>query len=56
VLTLLLEGRDTRSAAASLGIAPSTVNDHVKSMLAKTDSRNRAEMVARVLGWRREPA
>ena len=38
-----------------LHIAPSTVNDHVKRMLTKTQSRNRAELVARALGWNSEP-
>lgn len=55
VLTLLLEGRDTKEAADVLHIAPSTVNDHVKRMLTKTQSRNRAELVARALGWNSEP-
>ena len=52
VLGLLLEGRENKEVAAILKIAPSTVNDHVKRMLAKTQSRNRAELVARALGWR----
>jgi DNA-binding CsgD family transcriptional regulator len=56
VLTLLLEGRDTREAAEILGIAPSTINDHVKRMLIKTQSRNRAELVARALGWKADPS
>jgi DNA-binding CsgD family transcriptional regulator len=54
VLTLLLEGRDSKEAADVLHIAPSTVNDHVKRMLTKTQSRNRAELVARALGWNSE--
>ena len=51
VLTLVLEGCDTPAVAVRLHIARSTANDHVKRMLAKTASRNRAELVARVLGW-----
>jgi DNA-binding CsgD family transcriptional regulator len=27
------------------------VQDHIKSMLDKTDSRNRSELIARILGW-----
>ncbi|HTV72870.1 MAG TPA: helix-turn-helix transcriptional regulator [Candidatus Acidoferrales bacterium] len=53
VLTLVLEGCDTPAVAIRLHIARSTANDHVKRMLAKTGSRNRAELVARVLGWNR---
>jgi DNA-binding CsgD family transcriptional regulator len=51
VLALVLEGCDTPAVAVRLHIARSTANDHVKRMLAKTGSRNRAELVARVLGW-----
>lgn len=51
VLALVLEGCDTPAVAVRLHIARSTANDHVKRMLAKTSSRNRAELVARVLGW-----
>lgn len=51
VLALVLEGCDTPAVAIRLHIARSTANDHVKRMLAKTGSRNRAELVARVLGW-----
>jgi DNA-binding CsgD family transcriptional regulator len=51
VLELVLEGCDTPAVAVRLHIARSTANDHVKRMLAKTGSRNRAELVARVLGW-----
>jgi DNA-binding CsgD family transcriptional regulator len=51
VLALVLEGCDTPAVAVRLNIARSTANDHVKRMLAKTASRNRAELVARVLGW-----
>jgi DNA-binding CsgD family transcriptional regulator len=51
VLGLLIEGRENREVAELLRIAPSTVNDHVKRMLVKTQSRNRAELVARALGW-----
>lgn len=52
VLALLLQGNETREVADALSIAPSTASDHVKRMLVKTHSRNRAELVARVLGWK----
>jgi len=54
VLAHVLEGHDTPRVADLLGIAPSTVNDHVKRMFAKTESRNRAELAARILGWKAE--
>jgi DNA-binding CsgD family transcriptional regulator len=53
VLALLLEGHGTTQVAEILNIASSTANDHVKRMLLKTNSRNRAELVARALGWDR---
>ena len=51
VLALLLDGNHLDEVAKELNIAPSTVGDHVKSMLAKTESINRSELIARVLGW-----
>jgi len=30
------------------------VQDHIKSMLDKTASRNRSELIARMLGWEPE--
>jgi DNA-binding CsgD family transcriptional regulator len=54
VLALVLDGCETRRVAEVLRIAPSTATDHVKRLLAKTRSRNRAELVARALGWKNE--
>ncbi len=51
VLALLLDGRRLDEIAKQLFITSSTVQDHIKSMLDKTDSRNRNELIARVLGW-----
>jgi DNA-binding CsgD family transcriptional regulator len=51
VLYLLLDGESTARIATSLNIAESTVQDHVKRLILKTDSRNRVEMAAKVLGW-----
>jgi DNA-binding CsgD family transcriptional regulator len=42
---------DALPISKMLHIAPSTATDHVKRMLVKTGSRNRAELVARALGW-----
>ncbi|MDQ6930555.1 MAG: helix-turn-helix transcriptional regulator [Candidatus Eremiobacteraeota bacterium] len=52
ILTLILGGRDGKRIAKALNIAESTVDDHVKRMLLKTEARNRTEMVSRVLGWK----
>lgn len=51
VLTLLLDGSGTTEAAAALGIAESTVNDHIKRLLVKTQAVNRVALAAKVLGW-----
>jgi len=52
VLALVLQGTGTPEIAQRLRIAESTAHDHIKRMLLKTKSRNRAEMVAKTLGWR----
>ncbi len=51
VLHAMLEGQSVAEIAASLNLAESTVNDHIARMIAKTNSRNRIEMAARLLGW-----
>lgn len=51
VLALLLQGDTNAQIAAVLALAETTVTDHVKNLLKKTGSRNRAEMSARVLGY-----
>jgi DNA-binding CsgD family transcriptional regulator len=51
VLALLLDGAKLEDISGKLHIAGSTVQDHIKSMVDKTGSRNRTELVARVLGW-----
>lgn len=52
VLALLLDGYHLDQIAKQLYITSSTVQDHIKSMLDKTGSRNRTQLVARVLGWK----
>lgn len=54
VLGLLLKGESSAEIGEHLSIAESTAHDHVKRLLAKTESRNRAEMIAKILGWRVE--
>jgi DNA-binding CsgD family transcriptional regulator len=51
VLALLLDGEHLDQIADALHITSSTVQDHIKSMLDKTASRNRSELIARILGW-----
>ncbi|MGC1381915.1 MAG: helix-turn-helix transcriptional regulator [Candidatus Baltobacteraceae bacterium] len=51
VLALLLDGATLQEVGRTLHISSSTVQDHIKSMVDKTASRNRTELIARVLGW-----
>lgn len=56
VLALLLDGDHLDQIAHFLHITSSTVQDHIKSMLDKTESRNRSELIARILGWESPPS
>ncbi len=56
VLALLLDGSHLDRIAEQLHITSSTVQDHIKRMLDKTESRNRSELIARVLGWESTPS
>lgn len=51
VLALLLDGAKLDEIGRQLHITSSTVQDHIKNMVEKTESRNRTELIARVLGW-----
>jgi DNA-binding NarL/FixJ family response regulator len=51
VLAMLLDGEKLEAIGRKLHIAHSTVQHHVSSMVIKTASRNRTELIARVLGW-----
>ncbi len=51
VLALLLDGAQLDGIAERLHIANSTVQDHIKSLLLKTGTENRSEMIAKILGW-----
>jgi DNA-binding CsgD family transcriptional regulator len=51
VLALLFDGRHLDDISKMLHITSSTVQDHIKSMVGKTGSRNRSELIAHVLGW-----
>lgn len=50
VLAVLAEGADTRDVATRLFVSPNTVQDHLKSILAKTGSHSRRELHARAVG------
>jgi DNA-binding NarL/FixJ family response regulator len=49
VLSFVLRGERAGGIATQLSISPTTVNDHFANLLRKTNSRNRAEMLAKVI-------
>jgi DNA-binding NarL/FixJ family response regulator len=49
VLSLVLCGDRANDIALELGISPTTVNDHLTNLLRKTSSRNRSEMLSKVM-------
>jgi DNA-binding CsgD family transcriptional regulator len=51
VFALLLDGHHLDEIGSLLHITSSTVQDHIKSMVTKTGSRNRSELIGHVLGW-----
>ncbi|MEV4209336.1 helix-turn-helix transcriptional regulator [Nocardia salmonicida] len=50
VLTLLATGLDSHELATELFLSEHTINDHVKAILAKSDTRTRQRLLSRVLG------
>lgn len=46
VLALVVQGCSAKEIALILGIAPRTVESHIDRLRLKTNSRNRAQMVA----------
>ena len=50
LLELLVTGADTRTLAEKLFLSEHTVQDHLKSIFAKTGARNRRTLVTRVTG------
>ncbi|MFD4373831.1 LuxR C-terminal-related transcriptional regulator [Streptomyces sp. NPDC058486] len=50
LLVLLSEGADTATAAHAMSLSAHTVQDHLKSVFAKTDTHHRRELLARALG------
>jgi DNA-binding CsgD family transcriptional regulator len=51
VLFHVLEGANAGEAAEALDISEYTAQGYIKTLLMKTESRNRAAMVAKVLDW-----
>jgi DNA-binding CsgD family transcriptional regulator len=50
LLHLLVEGADTKAVAEALFVSQNTVQDHLKSIFAKTGTRNRRTLLTRVTG------
>jgi DNA-binding CsgD family transcriptional regulator len=50
VLVAVATGLDTRGASRQLGITELTVQDHLKSVFARTAAASRADLLARALG------
>jgi len=48
VTRLCMEGLSTRQMAHALGLSPLTVQDHLKSIFAKTGARTRSELVSQI--------
>lgn len=51
VLGLAMRGMHAPEIAEALSISPTTVTGYFKILLRKTQSKSRAEMIAKVLGW-----
>jgi len=52
LLSLLAIGSDTRALARQMSLSEHTVQDHLKSIFAKTGSRDRITVLSRALGTR----
>ncbi|MBC9718934.1 helix-turn-helix transcriptional regulator [Streptomyces sp. TRM66268-LWL] len=50
LLGLLAKGADSRSVARDMYVSEHTVQDHLKSVFAKTGTHNRRDLLARALG------
>ena len=53
MVVLLATGSDTRAMARQLSLSEFTVQDHLKSIFAKTGARDRVTLLSRALGTRR---
>lgn len=50
IISLVAKGGSAKEVALELGIAPCTVERHIENVRLKTRTRNRAHMVAVVIG------
>ena len=50
LMAALVRGSDTRQLARELYVSQNTVQDHLKSIFAKTSTRNRRMLMARAFG------
>lgn len=53
VLGLMAAGSDTRTMARQLSLSEHTIQDHLKSIFAKTGAHDRVTLLSRALGTRR---
>lgn len=53
ILSMLIDGKETKEIASTLFISPSTVSTHRKNLLAKTKAKNTADMIVMAItkGW-----
>ena len=51
VVRLVMTGRSVKEIASALSVAECTIQDHIKNVLAKTNARNRSQMIAMLLGF-----
>ncbi len=56
LLGLLATGNDTRAMARRMSLSEHTIQDHLKSVFAKTGARNRVTVLSRALGTQGEAA
>ncbi len=54
ILAHLMHGAKASEIARTLNLAEGTVQNYYKRLLSKTSARNRAAMVAAVLGWKQQ--
>jgi|SRR5271156_6786301 len=52
---LLANGCDTRMMARQMSLSEHTIQDHLKSIFAKTGAHDRVSVLSRALGTRRQP-
>ncbi|WP_338060177.1 helix-turn-helix transcriptional regulator [Streptomyces fulvoviolaceus] len=50
LLGLLAKGADSHTAARSMYVTEHTVQDHLRSVFAKTGTHNRRDLLSRTLG------